>query len=64
MNEIPVIFQTDEYRGDHAADVEIVMSFSQHLTINQLLAEAERLKTYKGLRATIKILPDPPEDTP
>ena len=60
-DEVIVIFMTDDMRGDHAADIEIAKQYSQHLTIGQLLDEAQRFKTVSGFRATIKILPKPPE---
>ena len=55
---VVVILETDEYRGDHAKDVTVGMTFSLHSTLAEVIAEANRMQTYEGTRATI-IIPPP-----
>lgn len=56
-DDIIVIFETDDYRGDHASDVEYAVRFRPHTTLSDLIAEAVRLQTTNGVRATIRIVP-------
>jgi hypothetical protein len=54
---VTVLFDTDEYRGDHSHDRRVLREFSAAATLAEVIEQAELLKTWNGDRATITILP-------
>ncbi len=58
---ITVIFDTDEYRGDHAADIQVTRAYLPDTPLAKILADATQVgSSARRSRAKITILPEVP----
>ena len=55
---IALIVETDDFRGDHAKDVEHIVHIDATEPIWRILEVAEDNKLYCGTAATIRIVPE------
>ena len=51
-----ILIQTDDYRGDHAADVERLLTIPDDMPVSELRKIAIKHGTRSGQPATIKIV--------
>jgi hypothetical protein len=58
-----LIVETDDFRGDHAADVELTVTIADSEPVSKIREIAHKYKLYTGTDATIRIIPEAiPED--
>lgn len=57
-----LIVETDDYRGDHAADVELTVTISDDAPVSKIREIAKKYSLYNKTEATIRIVPEADDD--
>ena len=53
-----VIVETDDFRGDHAKDIEVAVEIDDNEPVSRLRNLAKQYAIHGGMDATLRILPE------